>query len=377
MKYCFLILLLFRFSFGEYATIQPLDPSQVSCDPTAISIQINADDVSEAAIGYKRTIGAHLIKDYSGVNSAIASNCHLQSTTSDPQNPPYKIELDITTSAGQACMSDLSFSDDFFGATFLVYIMSYATQGILYNQDPSVVFQVNCEFNEDYNSTGFVKPSKGLQNVEVDSQSGQFEINSTIDGRDDFGSELESNLVDTRSIEFNLENVPNTYILKAKNFWLSPSSDIDDSGAKVYIVKNWQQQSTDALGEQLTLSETNQQVKGGFKTFFWTDPNSNLIYGHAEVCVCDTASSNCNLIQDVCGSSKRSKRSFDGNKLAIYSSKPVKVINKEQQPYNDEETIENETVAVMGAVFSMPTVTLLITSIILKATKKTAVVNNI
>ena len=40
-------------------------------------------------------------------------------------------------------------------------------------------------------------------------------------------------------------------------------------------------------------------MKGGFKTFFWTDPNSNLIYGHAEVCVCDTASSNCNLIQDV------------------------------------------------------------------------------
>jgi len=377
MKFCFHILLLFRFSFGEYTTILPLDPSQISCDPTDFSIQINADDVSEAAIGHKRTIGAHLIKDYSGVNSAIASNCHLQSTTSDPESPPYRIELDLTTSAGQACMSDLSFSDDFFGATFIVYIVSYASQGILYNQDPSVAFQVNCEFNEDYNSTGSVKPSKGLQSVEVDSQSGQFEIDSTIDGRDDFGSELESNLSDQRSIEFNLNKVPSSYTLKTKNFWLSPSSAIDDSGAKVYIVKNWQQQSLDVLGEQLTLSETSQQVKGEFKAFFWTDPNSNLIYGHAEVCVCDSATSNCNQPQNVCISSKRSKRSVDGNKLATYSSKPLKVVNKDQEPDNVVETIEKETVAVMGAVFSMPTITLLITSIILKTAKKTSIVNNI
>lgn len=375
MKYCFLILLLFRCSFG-IETIPALNSDQISCDPTAISIQLNEDDVNEDTIGYKRAIGAFLIKNYEDGQTPISDTCTFTSLSGDDK-APYKIEFDLTTPEGKACMSDLSFTDGFFGAKFLINIKSYSTKVILFNQDPVVVYQINCEMNDLYNSTGNVKPSKGLQNLSVDGQSGQFEIDSTIDGRNDFGDFLEAILSAQTSIEFNLKNVPTSYKLKAKNFWLSPSSDIDDTGAKLYVVQDWVTQSTDVLGGALTFAATDRQVKAEFETFFWTDPNSNIIYGHAEVCICDSDTSNCDEPQNVCTSSMRiSKRSLGDNELVTYSSKPLIVRNTgNAADDNIINTVENETVAVMGAVFFMPTITLSIISIIMR-TKKRIVVDH-
>jgi len=177
------------------------------------------------------------------------------------------------------------------------------------------------------------------------------------------------------SIEFNLRNVPASYVLKAKNFWLSSSSDIDDSGAKIYVVQNWVTKSTDDLGGALTFTATGKEVKAEFETFFWTDPNSNIIYGHAEVCVCDTSTNNCNQPENVCTSSMRiSKRSLGDNELVTYSSKPLRVKNTgNAADYNVVNTVENETVAVMGAVFFMPTITLSIISIIIRTKKRIVV----
>jgi len=160
MKYCFLILLLFRCSFG-FETIPALNSDQISCDPTAITIQVNEENVNEDAIGYKKAIGAYLIKNYDGEQTAISETCTLKSLSND-DNPPFRVQFDLTTPEGKACMSDLSFTDGFFGAKFLVNIKSYSTKLILFNQDPVVIYQVNCEMNDLYNSTGIVKPSKGL-----------------------------------------------------------------------------------------------------------------------------------------------------------------------------------------------------------------------
>ena len=73
---------------------------------------MNEENVNEDAIGYKKAIGAYLIKNYDGEQTAISETCTLKSLSND-DNPPFRVQFDLTTPEGKACMSDLVSSHQF------------------------------------------------------------------------------------------------------------------------------------------------------------------------------------------------------------------------------------------------------------------------